>query len=317
MAIEAEILLLSSLADLSTDRVCHHLTASGISFLRLNREQLPDLELQLDPISAHLTCRHACRIWHVGQKLRSVWWRQPTFLRNAPGRGLSVEEQLSRSQWPALMRGLMLFDSARWYNHPAATYQAEAKPLQLRVAHQLGFAVPRTLITNDRTAPIPETLGQTFALKSVDTIILTEGDSQYFGYTSIVDWSACTATDFQAIPSTCQRLLAPKLDLRVTVLGERVWCTSIETSEGGVEGDWRLTPKHQLIFKDYSLPAEESKRCSDLLKALGLRYGAIDLAFSDGKYWFIEINPTGEWGWLDRDGRELSQSIARELALPS
>lgn len=317
MAIEAEVLLLSSLADLSTDRVCSHLAASGIPFLRLNREQLPDLELQLDPVSADFTCKHAGCVWHVGQRLRSVWWRQPTFLRNVPGRGLTVEEQLSRSQWSAFMRGLMLFDGARWYNHPAATYRAEAKPLQLRVAHKLGFAVPRTLITNDRTSPIPDLLGQNFALKGVDTILLTEGDDQYFGYTSVAEWTECTATDFQAIPSTCQQLLAPKLDLRVTLVGGRVWCTSIETREGGIGGDWRLTPKHQLIYKDYQLPAEESKRCSELLNALGLRYGAIDLALSDGKCWFIEINPTGEWGWLDRDGRGLSQSIAYELALES
>lgn len=103
-----DVLLLSSLADLSTDRICYHLSAMGVQFLRLNREQLPDLRIQIDPLRARLTCSYADHVWNIASNLKSVWWRQPTFLRNTPGRALTVEEQLDRSQWSAAMRGLML-----------------------------------------------------------------------------------------------------------------------------------------------------------------------------------------------------------------
>jgi glutathione synthase/RimK-type ligase-like ATP-grasp enzyme len=213
------------------------------------------------------------------------------------------------------MRGLMLFDSARWFNDPAATYRAESKPYQLRTAYKLGFAVPQTLITNDKSADVPALLGNQFVIKSVDTLLLTDGGSQHFGYTTIVNWSDCISEDFHTIPTLCQELLSPKLDLRVTIIGERVWCSSIADANGGVEGDWRLTPKAELVYEDYALPNEVTRRCLDLLNALGLRYGAIDLALVDGQYWFIEINPTGEWGWLDRDGRGISEAIAQQLAM--
>ena len=311
---DVDVLIVSSLADLSTDRICSHLSGMGVQFLRLNREQLPDLGLQIDPLRARLTCRYADQIWHVGPNLRSVWWRQPTFLRNTPGKALTIEQQLDRSQWSAAMRGLMLLDQARWFNNPAATYRAESKPNQLREAYKLGFDVPETLMTNDKFADIPNLIGARLAVKSVDTVLLADADNQHFGYTIVADWPDCADEDFHAAPVTCQALLSQKLDLRVTIVGKHLWCTTVETEGGGSEGDWRLTPQKDLVNKEHEPPTTVKDRCLNLVRRLGLSYGAIDLALCAGRYWFIEINPTGEWGWLDRDGRGISEAIARELA---
>jgi len=46
---------------------------------------------------------------------------------------------------------------------------------------------------------------------------------------------------------------------------------------------------------------------------LGLTYGAIDLAVSGDTVHFIEINPTGEWGWLDGPDRPIAKAIVDEL----
>ena len=34
------------------------------------------------------------------------------------------------------------------------------------------------------------------------------------------------------------------------------------------------------------------------MRLLRLEFGGIDLAILDDTYYFIEVNPTGEWGWL-------------------
>ncbi len=34
------------------------------------------------------------------------------------------------------------------------------------------------------------------------------------------------------------------------------------------------------------------------MSELGLSFGAIDLIESNNGYYFIEVNPTGEWAWL-------------------
>jgi len=311
------VLILSGLMDYSTDRICNHLSRQGVPFLRINRDQLADLRLTIDPLAATMTCRYGSGTWHVGAGLRSVWWRQATFLRNTPGRGLTTTEQLERSQWSGAMRGMMLFDHAVWINHPAVTYQAESKPYQLRHAAKLGFDVPSTLVTNDRLADVPGMIGTRIALKSVDTVLLQDEHHQHFGYTNLMDWESCADEHFHLVPATCQSIIAPKLDLRVTVVGNRLWCDTITDEHGGIDGDWRVRPKNELSYQDYDLPADVAERCLSFVRDLGLRYGAIDLALSGDRYWFIEINPTGEWGWLDRDGRGISAAIAEELACPS
>ncbi|MDB5801745.1 MAG: RimK-like protein [Rhodocyclales bacterium] len=312
-----EVLILTGILDIPTDRICHLLRKNGVPFLRINRDALSDVALTVDPKAATMICRTGGNTWEVGSALKSVWWRQATFLRNTPSHALSTSEQLERSQWSAFMRGMMLFDEAVWMNDPAATYKAESKPYQLRRAAKLGFSVPKTIVTNDPHADIPKLVGLRIALKSVDTVLLHDSSHQHFGYTTLIDWSECADEHFHLAPATCQAPIEPKLDLRVTVLGDRIWCDEIRLDQGEIEGDWRLHSKDHLHFNPYDLPREVAKRCVQLTRDLGLRYGAIDLAFSKETYWFIEINPTGEWGWLDREGRGISEAIANELSNPS
>ena len=40
-----------------------------------------------------------------------------------------------------------------------------------------------------------------------------------------------------------------------------------------------------------------------IMHILGLRFGGMDLALVDGVHYFIEVNPTGEWGWLISSAR--------------
>lgn len=314
MAKEVQVLLLSSLADISTDRVCFHLAEMNITYLRLNRDQLSEWKINIDPVRALMTCSYDGTVWRVGANLRSIWWRQPTFLRNTPGKVLSLEEQLERSQWTALLRGFMLFDKALWFNRPTETYNAESKPLQLRLAAELGFYVPETRITNDANAPLQHTIGTDVALKSVDTLLLFEHERQHFGYTSIVSWSDCADEFLKFSPATIQKVITPKTDLRVTVVGSKLWCSQVTVSGLPIEGDWRLQEKKKLEYRHYDLPRDIRNLCLKLVQYLGLNFAAIDLAVSDGRYWFIEINPTGEWGWLDNEDTRISPAIAHALA---
>lgn len=307
------VLILANLHDFSSDKVCWALAQEGITYLRLNRDQLTDLRLCLDPVAPRLRVEFEEQTWVVDETLKSVWYRQPTYLRNSEGRALLPAEQLSRSQWMAFMRALSVFENALWVNDPSATFRAENKAWQLRIASTIGFDVPETLISNDSAAPVLEKIGDTVALKSLDTVLLREGDTQTFAFTQIVPWSACAGSEFQKIPSTLQAVLRDKLDLRVTVVGERFWCVAIRYKENGIEGDWRLNKKDELTYEDFELPDEVKKYCFALMRRMGLVMAGIDLALSDHRYWFIEINPTGEWGWLESRTRPIASAIASVL----
>lgn len=312
-----QVLILTSELDFATDRVCNDLASIGTSFLRLNRETLSEITVTLIPKEGVLLCQNGKDEWKVGDDLRSVWWRQGTFDRNISVGTIDVEQQLKRSQWSAFMRSLMVFNHSEWVNHPSAVYRAETKAVQLKQAAQTGFDVPMTLMTNDRFAEVETKIGPMVALKSIDTLLLKEGDEQLFGYTSLTDWEAIADEHFHLAPATIQAPLFEKVDLRVTVVGKKLWCVAIKTCGQGIEGDWRLTLKSNIEIEDYELPENISSRCLKLVHDLGLQFGAIDLAISQGRYWFIEINPTGEWGWLDSNTRPIASTIARYLGDPS
>jgi glutathione synthase/RimK-type ligase-like ATP-grasp enzyme len=45
-----------------------------------------------------------------------------------------------------------------------------------------------------------------------------------------------------------------------------------------------------------------------------LNFGAIDLIFHNNEYYFIEINPTGEWSWLQKiTGYKFDELIVKSL----
>lgn len=309
-----DVLILANIHDFPTDRICLELNRAGVKYARLNSETLSEAKLTLFPQEPRLEITVGDQHWSVDSQLKSAWWRQPTFLRNTPHEALSLDEQLMRSQWPAFMRGLMLFDEAKWINGPAETYRAESKPWQLRQAAKLGFITPATMITNDPDAVVATTLGTDVAVKSIDTVLLREAGRQYFAYTQLVDWAECATPDLKSAPILVQEFLSPKLDLRVTVLGKHVWTVAIYADDNEIHGDWRLKKKSQLSYLPFELPSDVEQMCIDLVEKMHLTYGAIDLVVRNGAYIFIEINPTGEWGWLDSSERPIASAIASELA---
>lgn len=317
MAHHVQVLILTSELDFATDRICRNLRNREVDFLRLNREQLPEITFILDPTAPSLVCRYQSEEWTIDNTLRSVWWRQGTFDRTIAQSHSSIEDQMIRTQWGSFMRSMMVFDHAKWFNHPSATYRAEVKAVQLLEAVRIGFCVPRTLLTNDPDADVELRIGSRIALKSIDTLLIRAGNEQLFGYTTLLEWNKVAVPDLRLAPATIQSALTNKLDLRVTVLGDELWCVAIEASGKSIEGDWRLTAKKDLNFRDFALPDSIASKCLDIVRCLGLRYGAIDLALVDSHYWFIEINPTGEWGWLDGAERPIAQSITEQISCPS
>ena len=65
----------------------------------------------------------------------------------------------------------------------------------------------------------------------------------------------------------------------------------------------------------HALPEEIATACQRLMKALNLRFGAVDLVLApNGQYYFLEINPNGQWLWLeDKLGFPITNKIMEWL----
>lgn len=310
-----KVLILSSLYDFSTDLVVLSLRDAGVPYLRLNREQFADHRLALDPLVPKLTVRGPSGVYDVGRGLVSIWFRQPVFLRNTSSVPFSPGKQLERSQWMAFLRGLSVFRDVAWMNPPSATYIAESKPYQLAMAKNCGFQVPETLATNDANR-ISETFPDSLVVKSLDTILLRDGDYDLFTYTILNPGGELAEETVSAAPLLAQRALEEKIDIRVTVVGNEVFAVRILSQGSGIEGDWRVVPKSELEYRDIALSRDIIERCKLLTRSLSLSFAAIDLIETHQGIYFIEINPTGGWGWLSTAERSIDKAIASWLATP-
>ena len=310
-----EVLILSGLYDFSSDLVALELERARVPYARLNREHLPDNRITLDPIAPTLSVDGPGGSWVAGPELRSIYFRQPIFLRNTPSLPLDVQEQLQRSQWHAFLRGLSVFRGAAWMNDPPATYLAESKPYQLAQAAACGFQVPATIATNDAQG-IRDRFAGDVVIKSLDTVLLHDGEDCLFTYTTVTRSEPLATDALAAAPLLAQHALSPKTDIRVTLIGDRLFAVRIMAGGSGIAGDWRLAPRDTLEYRDVTLDDETANSCRRLVARLGLAFAAIDLLETPEGIMFIEVNPTGEWGWLSNPGRRIDAAVAGWLADP-
>jgi len=314
---EKSVLLISNSRDFATDYIVAQLLERGIPYERLDLDLLDQDRVVLDPLQQVLRIDRGGETMTLrASEIRSIFFRAPTHLRESSGGRHDPKELLASHQWAAFARSLLAFDEPFWINHPRATYQAENKPYQLMVAARHGFVVPRTIVTNAqpiRDDPIWHGTDPV-ALKALDSFLVRIGhDEDAFFYTQRVTREDLSDVALKSMPVIVQRHLDAKIDLRVTVVGQQCFAASVLIDDEGISGDWRLV-KDQANFEPMRLPDEIKQRCISLVHQLGLVFGAIDLARVGDDYYFLEVNPTGEWAWLvSQCNMPIDRAIADEL----
>jgi hypothetical protein len=81
--------------------------------------------------------------------------------------------------------------------------------------------------------------------------------------------------------------------------------------------DWRrarnLTPSQEWV--PHPLPQDLAAAIRGFMHDMSLHYGRLDFLLSGGSYYFLEVNPNGEWGWLDPLGDAgIVDALAIELS---
>lgn len=291
-----DVLIISNSLDFTTDYVCLELDSRNAKYLRLNRDQFNKYQVVFDVGAGDITVEMDGVIYFISQPcLKAIYYRAPIYLRDNYKPGLDERQQLFRTQWTAFIRNLSIFEDIIWMNSPVATFKAENKILQLKYAYNVGFLCPKTIVTN--TSTISLKTGSEYIVKSLDTAVLRIEDKEAFVYSNKMNEREIKNSLLELAPVIVQEYIDPKVDVRVTVVGENVYAVRILSKGEGVDGDWRKL-KQGLDFIPFYLPSEVEQKCVELVKLLGLSFGAIDLIESNNDFYFIEVNPTGEWAWL-------------------
>ncbi|WP_027086832.1 hypothetical protein [Cohnella panacarvi] len=294
-----EVLIISNSLDFGTDYVCLELEKRNAQYLRLNRDDFARYEITLDvnKVEIHINIDGIQYIISE-ETLRSVYYRAPIYLRDVYQSQIEMDVQLYRTQWTAFIRNLTILETVKWVNNPAATFIAENKLLQLKYAKTIGFSLPDTYVANtNKISLTPESL---YIVKSLDTAVLRVDGQEAFIYSNLVSTDEIKNASLGLSPVVIQNYIGAynnKVDVRVTVIEEKIFSVRIIKNGAGIEGDWRRE-KDEIEYVRFELPDDVKSKCVDIAKKFGLSFGAIDLIESNGEFYFLEINPTGEWAWL-------------------
>lgn len=313
------ILLVTNKFDLSIDYVVEELRKRGTPFARLNAEDIASFPctVQFFPNSFSFQCDGG-PIEIYASKIQSIYFRRP-------GKPFEWSEELDAStaafcadQWGGVLQGLLSLQDIQWVNYPLADRFAESKIVQLRKAQNIGFSIPQTCITNDKATAqqFLETQGGRVVAKALETPLIVDDDEEFFIYSNVIEDLSDPEDSFRISPTIFQEYISEKVDIRVTVIGRKVFPVRISRIDRNpIGGDWRVAEK-ELLFEPIELPQAIAEYCINLVHDFGIVFGAIDLLKKNNEYYFLEINPRGEWGWLQaKAGLPIAQSIVDVLSM--
>jgi len=243
--------------------------------------------------------------------VEAVWWRRPGRFEPHPRVQRSRREFVFR-EYTAAFEGLWLGLDARWVNHPARDEAASRKPWQLTQAQRLGLAVPRTLVTNDPAR------ARAFARSC------RPGGTVYKALSATPsDWRETRLVRRQELARLGLVRYAPIIfqeyvegtDVRATLVGRRIFAAAVHAEETDYPADFRVVFDRARV-EPVALPAPVERRLMRLAGALGLAYAAFDLRRRpDGRYVFLEVNPSGQWLFVERrTGQPITEAVALLLA---
>lgn len=205
----------------------------------------------------------------------------------------------------------------RWLNSPTILDSlVEDKIVQLYVAHEVGFRVPRSVISNDWNLAY-QSFGNPEVIVKLPNGRMFFNKKPHHMVTTVIDQKKYKAiAKTVPFPGIWQEFIPKKKEWRITVIGDKVFPASIYTSKKA-RADWR---KHQfdgrtVKFKAERPPLEIEKLCVKMLKRLNTHFGAFDLIEQeDGTFIFLEVNLNGSYHWLvNKFGLPMPEAIAEEL----
>ena len=305
------VLIVSGREDVHALRVAQELHSMGHQVRFLDMRELG----RTASISHEVGRRGSCNVIVRGEELiplseiDAVWLRRP----NIPYLPDTVSDighrRFARLEWRELIDGAFLSMRARFVN-PYLTQLSAVKPRQLEVAQHVGLNVPDTLVTSDATE------ARTFvdAHSRVVHKTLSAHPDRLLDTRRWTERDRNALTELSLAPSIFQQEICGPVDIRVTVVGTRVFALKV-----CLAGDQDLVDSRLDLdapSEPHRLPEHVEELLLTFMCELGLVFGTVDMRIADdGRYFFLEVNPQGQFLYVEiLTGMPISTAVAELLA---
>jgi hypothetical protein len=236
--------------------------------------------------------------------------------------------QFSRSEEiAAFLAPLRMLDRWRWINDPWVEARADCRILQAQAAQLAGLNVPPFVVSSrysdlvdfdraQRGGTVIKPISDA-ALARVNGIFVAPGtlDTNHFDAPYAAAFEPLPAASLPGLdttPSLVQARVHKKLDVRATVIDDKVFAAAMPVGADAPVDFRRATEIHAMPF-DLSQDAAQSLVA--LVAGLNLRFASCDLVVDlDDQIYFLEANVSGNWLWTELEADlPISKCIAEAL----
>jgi hypothetical protein len=325
MSGEQPVLIVTEPLDVHADFVISELKERGVPVFRFHTEDFPagsQISISGAGTAWSAEIRTPLRSLHL-QDVRAAWLRRPG--EPVVDSALRPESrEFAVQQARSTLTAMYALIGDRWLSHPDSMRAAADKVRQMGCAAAAGLAVPDTLIGNDVDRVVAfhhgnVQLGRGTAVKSlwVRTPVSYDGGVRVPLTTR---WPENVDPDqvdtIRLAPAVFQEYVPKQREIRAVVIGSRVFAASVDSqaipeARHDVRGAAR-----KARYEPYDLPGEVRSALLEMVRGLSLRFCSADLVLTpDGRHVFLDLNPNGQWLWLELDaGLPLSAAMADLLA---
>jgi hypothetical protein len=286
-------LLLSNSIDYTTDLVVQTLGTENV--FRFNADLWEDYQLSIDDNGIELVNPSGLKV--TDAEIVKVYRRSNVRASTLyPDKQYSQEQLLEEEVWTALNDLMNLFwrEGKVVLTQPWASLRV-GKLQQARLAQDYFQAVPDKFLINSpsKLDPVAHSVVKSFSFKFKTGIgfysrLVPEGDLDPAHPWYITDF--IDATHDVTVAFVRDSCFAFELDRR-PFLEKTI--------------DWRQAPEEYAHrnWESSELPDEISNGIAGFMKHIGGHYARIDFLRKGDRFVFLEANFTGEWAWLDAEGK--------------
>lgn len=256
------------------------------------------------------------------RELLSVWWRKPNPV-NVKSIEYNMRSFLSRECNDTLYGFLYACESAGVpvVNNPLNNFYASVKPYQLAIAKKHNLIIPHTIITNtpDEARSFIDTVPGATLVKGVSMSWAIDKEDHYSIFVrKVSEEQYKNINSIRECPATLQKNIEKDYDVRVIYVAGKLISFKIDFPLEII--DWRLEidKENSIKYTELKLGGEDFiNNLKGFMDELGLRFGVFDFVVGkNGLFYFLEVNPNGQWLWLDRKSDSpVSKSLAHILTI--
>lgn len=299
------VLVISEMADISTDYFMEWTDYFSISVLRINDEQAINIlsSFVLSNDGSQLSLRVADKTICL-EEINAVWFRRG-YIKHRYNIMLSDEcKGLNNTIFKFLdnenrtLDEFILYSIEKKYTIGNQRNYNANKLIALSVASDVGFNIPKTLITR-QSVDIRAALGSgSVVTKAIQDALAIEQDEVRFS--PVVNKLSDAEMNSEFYYSKFQVEIKKKYELRVFFIGEEFYTAAIFPTDKVNTKIVESEKKHPRVIP-FNLPTEFKKKLTQFNKIMRLNTGSFDIIIDEeDKFYFLEVNPVGQYDYVSK-----------------